>query len=447
MVLEKIQFTDILLSIFYSIFVILIAYFIRKGHKKNEAYTFLLPFVVFKIVCAVLFVLIHIYIYRGGDTFMFFAGGKFIAQYLLDHPEEFFQLFRFEISDFQSFTYRNDYNIISSFQDPSTLFICQIIAIFCFISFNSFLTATILFSVASVIGIWLLYISICKFYPQMYKVLAICILFIPTVGIWGSGILKDPVTLSILGILFYALIGILNVKKPLYYIVVIIISIYFCLKLKPYLLYTYIPAMFLWLHIVLSRRVKSKMFRFIFIPVLLIVFILGGYFFLTGISSEAGKYSLSNLENIAKGFHSWHTYLAETRDQSGYTLGEFEFTPMGIVSQIPEAIFVTFYRPLPHEVRNFATLVGSLESSILLLISIYVVIKTGIMHIFRTIFRNPEVQFFLIFSLSLGIAIGLTSYNFGALSRYKIPCMPFFTAALAIIYHLKKNPSFRLSTD
>src|SRR5690606_19898149 len=247
-----------LLSIFYSIIILLVANSIRKYHKNNKIYVFLLPFVLFKIICAIAFVLIHIYVYRGGDTFLFFAGGKFIAQYLLDQPGEFLNLFRLEMSDFQSFTYRNDYSIIGSFSDPSTLFVCQIIALFCFVSFNSFLTASILFSIASTVGIWLLYSSICRIYPNLYKPLAICILFIPTVGIWGSGILKDPVTLSILGIMFYAVIKIVYAKNPLLYLSIIGICIYFCLKLKPYLLYTYVPALFLWLQFVLGRRVKSS---------------------------------------------------------------------------------------------------------------------------------------------------------------------------------------------
>ena len=31
-------------------------------------------------------------------------------------------------------------------------------------------------------------------------------------------------------------------------------------------------------------------------------------------------------------------------------------------------------------------------------------------------------------------SVGFTSYNFGALVRYKIPCLPFYALVLAVIY-------------
>jgi hypothetical protein len=43
------------------------------------------------------------------------------------------------------------------------------------------------------------------------------------------------------------------------------------------------------------------------------------------------------------------------------------------------------------------------------------------------------VVFSLIFSLIFAFAVGASSGNFGALSRYKIPCLPFYGAVLAIL--------------
>jgi hypothetical protein len=40
------------------------------------------------------------------------------------------------------------------------------------------------------------------------------------------------------------------------------------------------------------------------------------------------------------------------------------------------------------------------------------------------------------------VAIGLTSFNYGALVRYKIPILPFFATALILIrYHLNSSNS------
>jgi hypothetical protein len=45
----------------------------------------------------------------------------------------------------------------------------------------------------------------------------------------------------------------------------------------------------------------------------------------------------------------------------------------------------------------------------------------------------------VVFALFFGFAVGFSSYNFGALSRYKIPAVPFFIAALFIIRHKAKE--------
>jgi hypothetical protein len=73
----------------------------------------------------------------------------------------------------------------------------------------------------------------------------------------------------------------------------------------------------------------------------------------------------------------------------------------------------------------------------------------GIIKFFKIALKDINVRTFLFFAIVLGAAVGLTSYNFGALSRYKIPCLPFFTASLAIIYYygtLKKE-RYRVESD
>jgi hypothetical protein len=76
---------------------------------------------------------------------------------------------------------------------------------------------------------------------------------------------------------------------------------------------------------------------------------------------------------------------------------------------------------------------------------IYFTIKAfrirGVSKTFTLIGRDPTVLFCLIFSLIFAFAVGISSYNFGSLSRYKIPCLPFYAAFLIIIinYHKINN--------
>ena len=40
-----------------------------------------------------------------------------------------------------------------------------------------------------------------------------------------------------------------------------------------------------------------------------------------------------------------------------------------------------------------------------------------------------------IFTIIFAFAIGISTGNFGSLSRYKIPCVPFFASLLLILYY------------
>ena len=55
-------------------------------------------------------------------------------------------------------------------------------------------------------------------------------------------------------------------------------------------------------------------------------------------------------------------------------------------------------------------------------------------------FSDPFINFCLLFSLMFAFAVGFTSYNFGAVGRYKIPMMPYFLAGLFMMRsYLKKK--------
>jgi len=74
-----------------------------------------------------------------------------------------------------------------------------------------------------------------------------------------------------------------------------------------------------------------------------------------------------------------------------------------------------------------------LENFILLLLTIYLLIRLKIIRFFQFIFSDPILIFSLLFTVFFMFAVGMASANFGALVRYKIPAMPFFVASMFII--------------
>ncbi|MDD4748076.1 MAG: hypothetical protein PHW19_12435, partial [Salinivirgaceae bacterium] len=81
----------------------------------------------------------------------------------------------------------------------------------------------------------------------------------------------------------------------------------------------------------------------------------------------------------------------------------------------------------------FYMLLSGLENLALLLLTLYVFIRIGFRRLFRELGENPFLIFCFVFSISMALGVGLSTSNFGALVRFKIPLIPFLAMALLII--------------
>jgi hypothetical protein len=82
---------------------------------------------------------------------------------------------------------------------------------------------------------------------------------------------------------------------------------------------------------------------------------------------------------------------------------------------------------------------AAIEGVFTFYLTIRLLFKSGFLNFFKMIAANPEVQFCLVFSIIFAFAVGFTSFNFGALARYKIPFMPFYYMALFILGDVQKK--------
>ncbi len=416
------------------IVILIIAFQVRKklpiSQKKH-----LIPFIIYRFIYAFAFALIHIFYFGGGDTFVYFDLGNFFADQILSNPGHIFELYQSNFEKLNNIQVNNTYFALYYLKSHDSQFMGKIVGIVNLLSFKHFLSSTLIFSLLSSIGLWHIFSTFSKIYPKLTNYFAIGTLYFPTIAIWSSGILKDPIVILSVGLILSSVFNILNLKHVIRSILLILLSIYLCQNLKPYVLYIFLPSMLLWAYGQLSHKIKKGVIKVFLRPIIFLFFVMGGYLITTKISNDAGKYSIENIENVTKGFHSWHQYLAKTRNQSGYSLGEIEFTPIGILKKAPQALMVTFFRPyLFIETHNSSTFFEGIQSFILLLITLFIIIRVGFKKLFQIIFFNPHVRAILLFALIFGFAVGFTSYNFGALSRYKIPALPFFTTSLTIIY-------------
>ena len=118
---------------------------------------------------------------------------------LFKDPDVYIKLLRGDIANnFYEFD-RNTGIPQFNWTDDKAYFVSRLIVPFCLASFNSFIVTSILLAWACYSGIWRLFLLFNNQFPQLQKQMAIAILFIPSVVFWGSGILKDTITLSAIG--------------------------------------------------------------------------------------------------------------------------------------------------------------------------------------------------------------------------------------------------------
>jgi hypothetical protein len=390
-----------------------------------------------KFAGAIFIGLVYEYYYGGGDTYYFFYHAEVINSSLSDSFGTWFKLITHQ-SPIQNPEIYKYAAAMEWYTDKSAYAVAIITAILGLFTGNNYMPVAMLFAYFSFTGIWAMYRTFVNIYPALYKELAIAFLFIPSTFVWGSAIFKDTVCMFGVGWLTYTTFRLfINRDFSLKNILFLIFSFYLIANTKLYILLAFIPALAIWLLTTYSSKIQSGGVRFIvklaFIGISGLMFT----FSLQLFANELEKYSLDNIAKTATSTREWVTY-ASGDQGSTYDLGEFDPSISGMLVKFPQAVVVTLFRPFPWEARKVIVMLSALEALAFVYFTFKAFRKRGILKTFSLIFKDPTLLFSLIFALIFAFAVGISTYNFGALSRYKIPCLPFYGAFLMIVMNYDK---------
>ena len=285
---------------------------------------------------------------------------------------------------------------------------------------------------------WLFFLTFYEQYPTLHRGFALAAFFIPSVFFWGSGLLKDTLTLSCLGVATYTIYRIFIRKRfNFLHIGLLLVSLYILYNVKIYILLTFLPASIVWIFLGNLQAIRSVVLRLMLAPFIITIAVGLGYFAMLKAGEDNAKYSLKNVAKTAQVTAYDIRYWTGRDAGSGYTLGELDGTFGSMIRLAPQAINVSLFRPYLWEVRNPLMLLSAVESLLLLLMSLYILFKTNIRGL--KAMMNPNVVFALAFSIAFAFAVGVSTFNFGTLVRYKIPLLPFFLVALILLWHHAKR--------
>jgi hypothetical protein len=249
-------------------------------------------------------------------------------------------------------------------------------------------------------------------------------------------------SIAALGWLTYSLYSLL-VKRKLVIknCTIILIAGYFLAVIKVYILLAYLPFFILFLLLKNIQSIKFKFFRFLFAPIIITLTVYSFTSILSSYNDELGGYAVEDLTSSISHLNEMIEDRSGREDAaSNFSLGEtFDGTFNGLIKIAPVAVATTFFRPFIWEAHKVSQLMAALESLLLMFFTGYVLLRGGIFNFFKSILSDPLIMYCFFFAVVFGLFIGASTLNFGTLVRYKIPCLPFYTIALFLIYEKAKE--------
>ncbi|MFM2385842.1 MAG: hypothetical protein RL660_599 [Bacteroidota bacterium] len=326
-------------------------------------------------------------------------------------------------------------------QISATMMVSKLLYIVGYLCFFSFLSFTLLTTYMSFLGSWYIYKALVTRFPELQKQLALPILYLPSVTIWTSGITKDPFAIFGVGIAFYCLEKLLHFKSyRLKYALGLCLSLFILNSVRSYVFLAFIICYILFRVMIHQyTRIASRTLKALLIVPALLVFagvMAVGYQYLTSnTNSNLARFSIENVLTETQ-------FLQEIYKEgagSSYDIGISDGTVGSIALMIPKGIVIALFRPFLWEYKGVLALFTAFESFILLIGTLYLLIRYHARFL-SLLFSNNLVMFLFVYSSFTCGFIAITITNYGTLSRYKCAGILFYWAALVISKHLLQSP-------
>ncbi|MBL4752386.1 MAG: hypothetical protein JKY52_02130 [Flavobacteriales bacterium] len=408
----------------------------------NPVYRYYTKGLFIKLFSGIVICLIYVYYYGGGDTTAYYRGGVAMANLFMKDPMLYFDVLFGDVGQGSWFYYdmSTGWPPHFMFKDEKTYFVIQLVSVFLILTFKTFIPATILIAWLSYTGIWRMYLLFCEQFPHLTKHLATAILFMPSVVFWGSGMLKDAFTFSCVCWFVYAIYYFaIKKEKLVFHLFCLVVSSYLLITIKPYIFISLMPGSLLWVSFERIAAIKNVFIKIFVFPVVLSIAVGVIALIMSQVSGELGTYSSFDKVIEKATVNQEDLTRAEAYGDNFFDIGGIDPTPMGLLKKAPVAISATLFRPYMWEVRNPVMLLSALENTFIVFFCMWLLLRINIITILRRIVSNPLVLFSIMFSIFFAFAVGISTPNFGALVRYKIPAIPFFLSSLFILYYHNDN--------
>ena len=418
-------------SIYVLVFFILIykwkIFRIEGLPKKDIAVAFFI-----KLLAALTLIWFYSSYYKdrhNSDIFKYFDDSLILTKSFFTNPKDFFSmLFGLEgNSDYLHQKYLINMNHWDSSYE-STIFnesrlVIRINAIIGIISNNIYFVHAAFFSFFSLIGFTFFIKTLNLVFPkENHRFIFWALILFPSILIFSSGLLKEPILILSLGVCSYFLNQVIQNKKiNILSTLFLIFSMLIILKIKFYVFCCLSPAILTFLIIKFSNKNPHILFLSCILSISFIFILLHLF---SNNYDPIKIISKKQIDFIRLGeFYNAGSYFEINKIQNSFS---------SFISAIPHGFLNSFFRPFPTDISSKIHLIAFFENIIIFGFTSYILLKIKRLKEFIVNGNYALMYSTLVFVSFLYCIIGITTPVFGALIRYKVPALIFIIICLGL---------------
>lgn len=360
--------------------------------------------------------------HTNSDSFRFYAYSLEETNILLTQPLHF-------LKDIFSYGYTTTGNVFvgdnSYWNDLKSNIIIKLLAVCNVFSFKNYFINIIFFNFFFFFGLIGFYRVMQSVFTAKKYVLIIPVFLIPSFLFWCSGIHKDGLIFSAIGLVFYFFHQLLQKKFFLKYSIFIILLLALLFFLRNYVALALMIALFTWF---IATKIKKVFLVFVSIYLLVIA----AFFIVPKINTQLNFPEIIVLKQQD---------FSKLTGGSEVVISKLQPNFKSFVQYFPHALDMAFVRPHITELKNKSYIPAIAE-----IILFFIVLIFSIIYRNKNLKIQPIVFASIFFSLTLLIIAGYTVTFSGAIVRYRSLALPFLLTPLIGFFDWNKvNKIFKQS--
>lgn len=437
--LRLLKENDIFLVPACILLLLMLVYPIRKKYRNTPLEKYFMPALFLRFFFVFVYASIIQFYYGYGDTSLYYVGVQDMHNALNTDFSIWKDLYlKLDLKSdnpiYSYFMYDNGAYTHLYMANTSNYMVPRFALPFSMIFANSYLCICFCLSLYSFAGCWRIFKMFTEMYPKLHKKFAIGILFLPSILFWGGSLLKDSICMGSMGLALYAAYSIVFKQRKIFASsVILVITCFLLSQIKPYILLCMVPAFMLWIFLQFKNKIEDRTLRRIAGVLFALLAAGAGFYALQAItqSEMLSQYSSEKLLQTVQGIQG--SFTTPEGSGSNFSVGQVSDSPGNLALLFPLGVVATFYRPFLWESGSPLMLISGLEAFGFLYLTYLAFRRIGFKRFFSLLMSDSTAVFCLVFSLMFAGIVGVTTTNFGALARYKIPCLSFYLFMLFIV--------------